>query len=61
MDFRYLARYQPQLLAILRIVVGLLFLEHGIQKFSAFPRRFRSIHCRQCWSWPEQSSWLAAS
>ena len=40
MDFRYLARYQPQLLAILRIVVGLLFLEHGIQKFFGFPAPF---------------------
>jgi len=26
MDFRYLARYQPQALALLRIVTGLLFL-----------------------------------
>jgi len=40
MDFRYLARYQPQLLALLRIVAGLLFLEHGIQKFFGFPAPF---------------------
>ena len=33
MDFRYLARYQPQALALLRIVTGLLFLEHGLSKF----------------------------
>jgi putative oxidoreductase len=40
MDFRYLAKYQPQLLAILRIVVGLLFLEHGLSKFFGFPVPF---------------------
>jgi len=40
MDFRLLEKYQPQLLAILRIVVGLLFLEHATQKFFAFPVPF---------------------
>ena len=40
MDFRYLARYQPQILAILRIVAGLLFLEHGLSKFFGFPAPF---------------------
>ncbi|MBV9045482.1 MAG: DoxX family protein [Alphaproteobacteria bacterium] len=33
----WLAKYQPQLLSILRIVVGLLFLEHGMQKLLGFP------------------------
>ena len=40
MDFRYLARYQPQILAILRIVAGLLFLEHGLSKFFGIPAPF---------------------
>ena len=40
MDFRFLARYQPQLLAVLRIVVGLLFLEHGLSKFFGIPVPF---------------------
>jgi putative oxidoreductase len=33
----WLSRYQPQLLSILRIVAGLLFLEHGMQKLFHFP------------------------
>ncbi|HEY8592790.1 MAG TPA: DoxX family protein [Sphingomicrobium sp.] len=33
----WLSRFEPQLHAILRIVVGLLFLEHGMQKFLSFP------------------------
>src|SRR5439155_17122346 len=40
MDFRFLERWQPQLLAILRIVTGLLFLEHATSKFFAFPVPF---------------------
>ena len=32
-----LSKYQPQLLSILRIVAGLLFLEHGMQKLFHFP------------------------
>ncbi|MET1755985.1 DoxX family protein [Novosphingobium sp. RD2P27] len=32
-----LHRYQPVMLAVLRIVAGLLFLTHGTQKFLAFP------------------------
>jgi len=40
MDFRFLEPYRPQLLAILRIVAGLLFLEHATQKFLAFPAPF---------------------
>jgi putative oxidoreductase len=40
MDFRFLEPYRPQLLAILRIVAGLLFLEHATQKFFAFPAPF---------------------
>src|SRR5215213_2697651 len=40
MDFNFLSRWQPQLLALLRIVVGLLFVEHATQKFFAFPAPF---------------------
>ena len=40
MDFTWLSRWQPQLLALLRIVTGLLFLEHATQKFFAFPVPF---------------------
>jgi putative oxidoreductase len=37
MNFTMLERWQPQMLAILRIMTGLLFLEHGTQKLFAFP------------------------
>jgi len=37
MEFTWLSRWQSQILAILRIVVGLLFLEHGLSKFLGFP------------------------
>jgi putative oxidoreductase len=37
MDFRHLERFQPQLRAILRIVVALLFMEHGLAKLLHFP------------------------
>lgn len=40
MEFTWLSRWQPQLLAVLRIVVGLLFLEHGLSKFFGFPVPF---------------------
>lgn len=40
MELPWLSRWQPQLLALLRIVVGLLFLEHGVQKFFGFPAPF---------------------
>jgi putative oxidoreductase len=40
MEFTWLSRWQPQLLAILRIVIGLLFLEHGLSKFFGFPAPF---------------------
>ena len=33
----WLAKYQPQLLSVLRIVAGILFLEHGAQKILNFP------------------------
>lgn len=33
----WLSKYQPQLLSLLRIVAGLLFLEHGMQKILHFP------------------------
>jgi putative oxidoreductase len=40
MQLSWLSRWQPQLLAILRIVTALLFLEHATQKFFAFPAPF---------------------
>jgi len=40
MDLTWLQRWQRQLLALLRIVVGLLFLEHGLSKFFGFPVPF---------------------
>ena len=40
MEFTWLSRWQPQLLAVLRIVTGLLFLEHALSKFFAFPVAF---------------------
>lgn len=32
-----LSKYQPQMLSIMRIMFGLLFLSHGLQKWFAFP------------------------
>ena len=40
MELPWLSRWEPQLLAVLRIVVGLLFLEHALSKFFAFPVPF---------------------
>jgi len=40
MELSWLSRWQPQLLALLRIVTGLLFVEHATQKFFAFPATF---------------------
>ena len=37
MDFTWLSRLQPQLLAVLRIVTALLFLEHALIKLFGFP------------------------
>lgn len=37
MDLPWLSRWQPQLLALLRIVTGLLFLEHATIKLLGFP------------------------
>jgi len=37
MQFTWLSRWQPQLLAVLRIVTGLLFLEHALIKLAGFP------------------------
>ena len=40
MDLPWLSRWQPYLLALLRIVTALLFLEHATQQFFAFPVPF---------------------
>ena len=40
MEFTWLSRWQPQLLATLRIVTALLFLQHGLSKFFGFPVPF---------------------
>ena len=40
MEFTWLSRWQPQVLALLRIVTGLLFLEHGVSKLFGFPVPF---------------------
>lgn len=37
MDASNLTRWSPQALGLLRIVSGLIFLEHGTQKFLSFP------------------------
>lgn len=37
MNAQNLARYEPYALGILRVITGLLFLEHGTQKFLSFP------------------------
>ncbi|HVW75098.1 MAG TPA: DoxX family protein [Rhizomicrobium sp.] len=33
----FLSKYSPQILGVARIVVGLLFLEHGLMKIVGFP------------------------
>ncbi|HEX3484380.1 MAG TPA: DoxX family protein [Micropepsaceae bacterium] len=35
--FRWLKRLSPQLLSVMRIAVGLTFIEHGTQKLLSFP------------------------
>ena len=40
MELTWLSRWQAQILALLRIFAGLLFLEHATQKFLAFPILF---------------------
>ena len=37
MQFTWLSRWQPQLLALLRIIAALLFMEHGLAKLFHFP------------------------
>ncbi len=37
MDTANLNRFAPRMLSVLRIMTGLLFLEHGTQKFLSFP------------------------
>ncbi|MBV1705398.1 MAG: DoxX family protein, partial [Hyphomicrobiales bacterium] len=37
MNFDWLSRYQGQILSVVRIVLGLLFLEHGLSKLVGFP------------------------
>jgi putative oxidoreductase len=37
MEFTWLSRWQPQMLAIFRVIVALLFLQHGLIKLFGFP------------------------
>ena len=37
MNARSLLRYEPVALGVSRIIIGLIFLEHGTQKFLSFP------------------------
>ena len=37
MDLTFLAPWSPRLLSVLRIVTGLLFMQHGTAKFFGFP------------------------
>jgi putative oxidoreductase len=37
MEFTWMSRWQPHLLAILRIIVALLFIEHALIKLFGFP------------------------
>ena len=37
MNFNFLSRWQPQVLALLRIVTALLFMQHGLIKLFGFP------------------------
>lgn len=37
MEFTWLSRWQPQALALLRIIAALLFMEHGLAKLFHFP------------------------
>lgn len=39
----WLSKYEPTLLSVLRIVAGLLFLEHGMQKIFHFPPMIMAI------------------
>ncbi len=39
MNLDALSKYQPQALAVLRIVAALCFMAHGTQKMFGFPRR----------------------
>jgi len=50
----FLGKYQPQLLSILRIVVGLLFLEHGTMKILGFPPMTMAVP-------PEQAAMIMAA
>jgi putative oxidoreductase len=53
MDLIGLSRWQAQLLALLRIMTGLLFLEHATQKFFGFPVPFSM-------PWPLPPMFMAA-
>ena len=48
MEFTWLSRWQPQLLALLRIVTGLLFLEHALSSSLAFPAPVQAILYSRC-------------
>ena len=37
MDFRFLEPYRPQLLSVLRIIIGLMLFQYGVAKILKFP------------------------
>jgi len=50
-DPKHLSNWTPHALAILRIVVGLIFLEHGTQKLLGFPPGERAFVEAMTMSW----------
>jgi len=48
MDF--LLPYRPQLLSVMRIAMGVIFLQHPASKFLGFPNM--GIHGLMPWAWP---------
>ena len=55
------ARWSPRMLSVLRIITGLLFLEHGTQKLLGFPAaQIPGRRCSPSWGCKGCSSSAAA-
>ena len=50
-DTQTLSKWEPYALGVLRIVVGLIFLEHGMQKLIGFPAGERALVALFSLSW----------